>query len=390
MATTRTYLDHNASAPLRPAARAAMIAALEQTGNPSSVHGEGRQARALVEGARDAVAALIGGRARDVVFTSGASEANTLLLSPGLRRSGDRRDRSRLMICAAEHASVLRGHRFETADILPLRSDGQIDADAAREAIAAHHEAQPDVRLVVAVQAANSETGVVQPVAALAETVHAVDGLLVCDAVQAVGKVPLSLAELGADAITVSAHKLGGPKGAGAAVLTSGLDVAALIGGGGQELGRRSGTENVPAIAGFGAAANELADGLKDEPARLRHLRDGLEERLSARLSELVVFGRSAPRLPNTSLIAAPGLKAETLLMALDLAGFAVSSGSACSSGKVRRSHVLEAMGVGSDLAEGAVRISFGWTSGPADATRFADAFEKTIETLYERRARAA
>ncbi len=359
-------------------------------GNPSSVHREGRAARAAIEAARDQIAALVGARGRDVIFTSGGSEANALALSPLTRRAGDRRSEAVLLAGAGEHASVLAGHRFPTLEKLPLTADGLVSVAAALARIAVLAETSPQARIAVAVQAANSETGVVQPVAMLAQAVKAVNGVVVCDAVQLAGKLPTDIRALDADALTLSAHQFGGPKGIGALVLRPDIEVGRLIGGGGQEMNRRAGTETVPAIVGFGVAAELAQAALESERTRLAALRDRLEARLLAFAPDALIFGRGAPRLPNTTLVAMPGLTAETLLMALDLAGFAVSSGSACSSGKVARSHVLDAMGVARDLAEGAVRISLGRTSTDDDIDQFAAAFEKTVATLYERRSRAA
>ncbi len=387
---SRLYLDHNATTPARPEAVDAVARAMQVIGNPSSVHAEGRAARALVESAREAVAALLGARARDVIFTSGGSEANATALRPGLRRAGDRRERAILLAGAGEHASVLSGHGFPGCERLPLGADGVVDTEAALARIAALAASEPDRRIVVALQAANSETGALQPVARIAEAVKAVGGVLVCDAVQAAGKIATDIRLLNADVLTVSAHKLGGPRGVGALVLRPDIEIDRLIGGGGQEMNRRAGTENLPGIAGFAAAAQTVAAGLDAEGPRLAALRARIERGIEAFAPKAIVFGRQVPRLPNTILVAFPGLPAETLLMALDLAGIAASSGSACSSGKVRRSHVLEAMGVPSDLAEGAVRISLGWTTADDDVTRFLPTFEATVATLYERRRRAA
>lgn len=360
---SRAYLDHNATTPLRPAARAAMRAALDLAGNPSSVHAEGRAARALVEAAREKVAALVGGRARDVVFTSGATEALNLALAPGWRGpSGPPR---RLLIAATEHVAALDGHRFGAdCERLAVRPDGTLDLAALDAALAA-----AGGPAMLCLQAANNETGVLQPVAAAAERVRAAGGLVVCDAVQAAGRVACGFDVAGADMLILSSHKIGGPQGAGALVLRdAGLHCETpLLRGGGQERGLRAGTENVAAIAGFGVAAQEAAHGRAADGARLSALRDAFEADLRTLAADLVVFGETAPRLPNTSAFALAGVPAETMLMALDLAGVALSSGSACSSGKVRRSHVLAAMGVAPGLAACALRASFGWNSSEAD-----------------------
>jgi len=367
----RHYLDYNATAPLRPQARAAMISALDQMGNPSSIHFEGRAARALVEEARRQVAALAGASSRDVVFTAGGTEAANLALAPGVS-APDVAPLWRLIVCAAEHPCVLGGHRFPGAEIAPVGPDGRLDLEALAGQL------DDGAPALVALQGANNETGVLQPVAQAAEIVHARGGLLVCDAAQVAGRLPLG--ETGADALLLSAHKFGGPKGAGAFIAQrEGLHVEPLLRGGGQERGRRAGTENVAAIAGFGAAALAAASGLAEEATRLAALRDACEARLTALAPDAVVFAQDAPRLPNTFAFAVPGLTAATLLMRLDLDGIAASSGSACSSGKVAPSHVLAAMGVAPALAAGAIRISLGWNSGEADVEAFSAALERAL-----------
>ena len=376
MQDKRTYLDFNASAPLRPCARAAMLAAMENAGNPSSIHGEGRRARAAIEAARLNVAALAGVAAAQVVFTSGGTEAANMALVPDVVLANHLNHFDLLLVSAGEHACVLGGHGFCAEAVLqvPLLADGMLDLSALGSIL----EARKGQRTMLALQAANNETGVLQPVAAAAALVHAAGGIVVCDAVQAAGKIDCNAAQLGADMLIVSAHKLGGPKGAGALVFANGgMHVQkALLRGGGQERGARAGTENVAAIAGFGAAAVEAQAQMAQEALRLAQLRDRLEGFLRDIASDVVIFGAGVPRLPNTSAFAVPGLSAETALIGLDLAGCAVSSGSACSSGKVRRSHVLDAMGVEGGLALGALRVSLGWSSGPGDVTAVAEALE--------------
>jgi cysteine desulfurase len=367
----RFYLDYNATAPLRPEARAAMVAALDNVGNPSSIHFEGRAARSLVEEARRQVAALAGGSPRDVIFTAGGTEAANLALAPGVSAPGVA-PLGRLIVSAIEHPCVLGGHRFPAAEIAPVGADGRLDLDALARLLDAGAPA------LVALQGANNETGALQPVAEAAALTHARAGLLICDAAQVAGRLPL--AGIGADALLMSAHKFGGPKGAGAFVaLREGLHVPPLLRGGGQERGRRAGTENVAGIAGFGAAAQAAASGLAEEAARLTALRDACEAWLKALAPEAVVFAADAPRLPNTFAFAIPGLTAATLLMRLDLDGVAASSGSACSSGKVAPSQVLAAMGVAPALATGAVRISLGWASSEADVEAFAAALGRAL-----------
>jgi cysteine desulfurase len=371
--TERIYLDWNATAPLRSEARAAALAALEVIGNPSSVHGEGRAARRLVEQAREQVASLVGAEPRNVVFTSGGTEANMLALVPTAARE-------RLLISAIEHPSVLAGGRFPAGNIehLPVTGDGQIDLAALER-----HMAALGGRALVSVMAANNETGVVQPVSQAARLVHSAGSLLHVDAVQAAGRIACDITAMGADLLTLSAHKIGGPKGVGALIGRTGVDAfTPLITGGGQERGARAGTENVAGIAGFGAAAAAARAGLVAEAARMVALRDRLETGLKAATPEVLIFGVEAERLPNTTLFAAPGMKAETAVIALDLEGAAVSAGAACSSGKVQPSHVLAAMGVPPPLARAAVRVSLGPTTMDSDVDRFIEAWIKVSGSL--------
>jgi len=356
--TTTVYLDYNATAPLRPQARAAVEAALELTGNPSSVHRYGRAARKIVEDAREAVAALARAKPAEVVFTSGASEANAQALTAC--------GRSRVLVSAVEHASVLDAAPEATR--IPVDREGIVDLDALDAMLAIDRRPA-----VVALMLANNETGVVQPVAKAAAIARRHGALLLCDAVQGAGKLEIDFASLGADMMSFSAHKLAGPQGTGALIVSEQVEIGALIRGGGQERGRRGGTENLPGIAGFGAAA-EIAAGMRDR-VRIRALRDRLEREARARVPEARIFGAGAPRIGNTSSIALPGRPAATQVMALDLAGIAVSAGAACSSGKVKASHVLEAMGVGPDLADHAIRVSLGWATGEAEIDRFLEAW---------------
>ena len=385
----RTYLDYNATAPMHPAVVDVVARALTLVGNPSSVHAEGRSARAAVETAREHVAALVGAQPKNVVFTSGGTEGANAVLTPTLRRSGESEKAARLLVGASEHVCVLQGHRFggDAVERIPVDRHGRVDLSGRKDRLE-----QGEGRAVVSIQAANNETGVLQPVAEAAPLIHARSGLLHCDAVQAAGKVEVDLASLGCDVLTLSAHKLGGPKGVGAIAFASDrVEIGdRLVRGGGQERGWRAGTENVATIAGFGAAAAMAGQDRDREAARLRGLRDGCEAAVRRLAPEALIFGEGADRLANTLAFAVPGLKAETALIALDLDGVAVSSGSACSSGKVSRSHVLEAMGVAPALASAAIRISLGWASTEGDVNRFASAFEKLLATLYRGRARAA
>ena len=376
----RAYLDYNATAPLCAEARTAMAAAFDLAGNPSSIHAEGRAARAIIEEARRAVAELAGVAPRGIVFTSGGTEAANLALTPTGKAV-------RLIAGAGEHSCVLAGHRFppEAATLAPLGADGRIDLAALEAAL------DSDGPAMLALQGANNETGVVQPIAEAAALVHARGGIVVCDAVQLAGRTPLDEATLGADFIILSAHKFGGPKGVGALIPTRPeLNVGSpMLRGGGQERGARAGTENVAGISGFGAAARTARAEAEGEAIRLAALRDRLEARIFGAAPDAAVFGAAAPRLPNTTCFAVPGIEAAMLLMRLDLAGVAASSGSACSSGKVARSHVLTAMGVAPDLAAGAIRLSLGWASGEADIALFDEAFAPAVASLRRRRGAA-
>ena len=371
----RSYLDYNATAPLREEVREAMTAALALYGNPSSVHAEGRAARAAIETARAQVAALVGARPEDVIFTSGGTEANALALAAQSSEAWHR------YISAVEHPSVLAGGRFhrETTTRIPVTADGVIELDFLAKELERHH--LRGWRPFVSLMAANNETGAVQPVAETSKIVHSAGGLLHTDAVQAAGRIKLDMTVLGADMLSLSAHKIGGPKGAGALVLGNGVSVEPLIKGGAQERRRRAGTENVAGIVGFGIAAELAAADLANVGA-LAKLRDEFEDGVRALAPDAVVLSAHVARLPNTSCIAVPGAKAETLVIGLDLAGVAVSSGSACSSGKVEASHVLSAMGVPAELAQGAIRVSLGFATKRDDIERFLRAFEELIKRL--------
>ncbi len=375
----RVYLDWNATTPLRPEARDAMAAAWDLSGNPSSVHAEGRQTRRLVEEARAAVGFAIGALPRNVIFTSGGTEANALALTPGLRR-GSGPPATRLLVSAIEHPSVLSGGRFplEAIDTIGVTSSGRLDLDRLRAML----DGGPPT--LVSVMLANNETGALQPIKEAADIVHSAAGLLHVDAIQAFGKIPFTIDALDADLLTISAHKVGGPKGVGAVVLTEGvLGLEPLLRGGGQELARRAGTENVMGIVGFGAAAKATMAALEADCVRLEGLRNRLERGLR-QSPDLIVFAEGVPRLPNTTLFTVPGLRAETAVIGFDLAGIAVSSGSACSSGKVQPSHVLEAMGFTGELAQGAVRLSLGWSTSEADVDRCLEAWRKLQDTLLK------
>ncbi len=370
------YLDYNATAPIRPEAVEAMTRAFAVGGNPSSVHAAGRSARAIVEHARNEVAALVGGPASTVIFTSGGTESNALAIESAVATGS-----KRLIVSAIEHDSVLESAKASGAAVeyLPVNADGRADLDWLAARLAAWDAA--DGRAFVALMLANNETGVIQPVREASEIVRAAEGWLHVDAIQAAGKMITDSRALGADTLAVSAHKLGGPQGVGALTFGPRATMVRRQHGGGQERGRRAGTENVAGIAGFGAAAMaSLRD--KDTHAAWR---DAAAERLKAQGA--LVIGEDAARLPNTLCVAAAGYGAELQVMALDLAGIMISAGSACSSGKVKASHVLTAMGL-DDLANCAIRVSGGWATTEQDWAAFAAAWEQ-VHSRHAARHRA-
>ena len=369
------YMDHNATTAVRPEARDAVALALALTGNPSSVHGSGRTARRLVEDARDAVAALVGAEPAWVVFTSGGTEANNLALRVLHKRAP-------ILCSAVEHASVLSV--MDGIVEIPVDGDGVVDLGALEALLAGE-----DTPALVSVMLANNETGVLQPVADVAALAHEHGALIHCDAVQAAGKMGIDFRALGCDLMSLSAHKIGGPSGVGALVVTSGVEgdlaLIPMLRGGGQERGRRAGTENVPGIAGFGAAARAAREGLTDF-ARLGRWRERIENCLRQH-ADSRVYGFGAPRLANTSCLTMPGVEAETQVIQLDLAGVAVSAGAACSSGKVEPSRVLAAMGVDANEAATAIRVSLGWNTTEDDADKFVEAW---IQVYSQAQAHAA
>jgi len=384
----RIYLDWNATAPLRPQARAAAAEALGICGNPSSVHAEGRAVRHRIEEARESVAALVGAEPRNVVFTSGGTEANMMALSPFLGRGPESALRDCLVISAIEHPSVLAGGGFprNAIETVPATPDGRLDLAALGRLLSAL--AQKGLRRpLVSLMLANNETGVVQQVSQAAALARAAGALMHVDAVQGAGRIACNINEVGADLLTLSGHKIGGPKGIGAVIRRDqALHFAdPLIKGGGQERGARAGTENVAGIVGFGAAAAVVRRAVGEERARMAARRDRLEAGLKARMPAAIVFGAQVERLPNTTLFAVPGIRAETAVIALDLEGIAVSSGAACSSGKVQPSHVLAAMGVAAPLAQGAIRVSLGPTTTESEVYRFLDAWIRLSKALLKR-----
>lgn len=357
------YLDHNATTPVRPEVADSMMSALAQTGNASSVHRFGRLARRGVDDAREAVAALAGASAANVVFTSGGTEANNLALR-GIARP--------VFVSAIEHDSVLSAR--SDATVLPVGSTGLLDLSRLRAAL----EASPEPALV-SVMYANNETGVVQPVSDVVTLAQEFGALVHCDAIQAAGKLPLSMDDLGVDLMSLSAHKIGGPQGVGALIMRAGLDLEPLLLGGGQERRRRAGTENVPGIVGFGASAR-LADEALAEFSAVGQLRDAMEARILTNVPDATIHGAQTERLANTSCIGLPGVSGEMQVMTLDLAGIAVSAGSACSSGKITPSHVLRAMGQSDAAARSAIRVSLGRDTKAADIDRFVDVWTQMAE----------
>ncbi|MEP9389336.1 cysteine desulfurase family protein [Mesorhizobium sp. KR9-304] len=387
MTSYRAYLDYNASAPLLPEARAAMLAALDRSANPSSVHNEGRNARRIVEEARRDVAALVHAKPDHVVFTSGATEAASTLLTPEWRMGRGVVRMSRLYVSAADHPCLLNGGRFsaDRVSTIGVDANGMCDLAALSVALAAHDrdEGLP----LVAIHLANNETGVIQPVREIAKIVKDVGGILVLDAVQGAGRIPLDISDGSADYLILSSHKIGGPMGVGAFVAASDLMMPRpLVTGGGQEKGHRAGTENLAGIAGFGAAARVALESLA-HANDIAAMRDRIEATIQSLAPDAQIFGRAATRLANTTFFAIPGLKAETAQIGFDLAGVALSAGSACSSGKVGPSHVLKAMGFDND---GALRVSIGRGTTMKDIDLFTTALSQILARRAGRTTKAA
>lgn len=366
---TPVYLDYNASAPLRPAVREAMLAAMRIVGNASSVHRFGRAARHEIEAAREKVARLVNARPEQVVFTSGGTEANNLAIAGA--------GRPRVVVSAIEHDSAYAA--VADAEVAPVRPDGVVDLDSLETML--RRSGPPGL---VSLMLANNETGVLQPVPEAAALAHAAGALIHCDAVQAAGRVPIDVPALGVDLLTLSAHKIGGPQGVGALIVGDDVPLTPMLRGGGQERNRRAGTENMPGIAGFGLAAELARDDLARSNA-LARLRDEMEDRIRTILPGVRIFGADARRLPNTSYVAAPGVASETQVMALDLAGIAVSAGAACSSGKVRSSRVLTAMGARPEEASSAIRVSLGAETTAAEIDRFLEAWGRAVMRIASR-----
>ncbi|MGI9366032.1 MAG: cysteine desulfurase family protein [Rhizobiaceae bacterium] len=388
MSSPRAYLDYNASAPMRPQVVASMNEVFAQPGNASSVHGEGRHYRKLIELARNQLADLVHGESDGVTFTSSATEAAHLALTPDIHSDGQLRAADRLYVLATEHPCVLAGGRFETDQIVtvPVKANGLVDLEALNALVNQNGEHIP----YLAIQLANSETGIIQPVAEASTMIRLKGGYTLCDAVQAVGRIDVDISDLGVDFLILSAHKIGGPQGIGALISAHQvLTLPAVIRGGGQESNRRAGTENTAAIAGFGVAA-ELASQQLENISEIKLLRDSIEASLlpicagNGLNDRLTIFGADVDRVCNTCLFGVEGLRAETALIAFDLDGVAVSSGSACSSGKVGGSHVLKAMQVDDTVARGAIRVSLGWNSTRNDVEKFEKSFARITKRLSE------
>ncbi len=360
---SRIYLDYNATAPVIQEAQEAVRLGLSETGNPSSVHSEGRAAHRRLEEARAIVAAAVGGRSGDVIFTSGGTEANALALHA--------QNYDHLIVSAIEHESVLRNAQATGAqlDLIPVNQSGLVDLGALQKLLALRKG-----KTLVSVMLANNETGVIQPLAEVVDLVREADAFIHCDAVQAFGKLPCDLKALGVDSLAISAHKFGGPPGIGALVTRAQLTLSPFLRGGSQENRRRAGTQNLPAILGFAAAAMHLPHRLADQ-SRQTELRNHLESRIRTQAKDAIFYGAETARLANTSCIGMPSMEAETQVMALDMAGFAVSAGSACSSGKVTASHVLQAMGADAQAARQAIRISIGPETSRQHIDQFCDAW---------------
>jgi cysteine desulfurase len=365
----RVYLDHNATSPLRPSAKAAMLAALEQTGNASSIHADGRGARAVVDKARERIALAVGALPQMVIFTSGGTEANNLAIKGA--------PAERLIISAIEHPSVIETAKSLSIPIerLPVDASGVVRLDELRALLE-----RSTLPTLISVMLVNNETGVIQPIREIVELARHHNAIVHTDAVQALGKMPVNFGVLGCDLMTITAHKIGGPLGAGALIVRDRLELSKQMLGGGQELRRRAGTENSPAIAGFAAAAG---DGRID----MAHLRAKLESDLESLTPGIQIFGRNAERVGNTSCFALEGLPAQTALIRLDLEGVAVSSGSACSSGKVARSHVLDAMGAAPEIAGSAIRVSLGWNSTAQDIEKFIGIWRRIVDRKNQKAA---
>jgi cysteine desulfurase len=378
MASSRIYLDNNATMPLRPEARRAMIAALESGGNASSVHAEGRHARQVIEKARRQVGRLVNAPPADVIFTSCGTEANNQVISSALTRGT-----GHILVSAVEHPAVLKVAKASGAQVhvLEVGPDGQVAPQTLASRLEEIGARKAPCPVLVSIMLANNETGIIQPIADLARITHEHGGLFHTDAVQGAGKLALDMEALGVDFLSLSAHKIGGPQGAGALVARADVAIEPLILGGGQERSKRAGTENLSGIAGFGAAA-QIVRKNTEEMSLIKELRDLLEDRIQGFDSNCIILGKDVERLDNTCFFATPGVKAETLVIALDLDAVAISAGSACASGKASTSFVPVAMGYDEETAASMIRVSLGWQNKAEDIERFIDRFSAAVNRM--------
>lgn len=390
MVKHRIYLDYNATAPIRPAAKLALINALEQVGNASSIHQEGRKARGLIETARDQVASLINAQSKEITFTSGGTESNNLVLASDLGALGNKQPLAATLLSATEHPSLIKAQQLSRrpVELINVDENGLLDLTHLESLLKAWQQ-KSDLPVLVSVMLVNNETGIIQPMAKIATLVHQYGGYIHADAIQALGKIDIDFENMKVDLLSLSSHKIGGALGAGALVIRLGMLVDSYIKGGGQELGLRAGTENIPAISSFGAAAAECTVELKN-PSQYKQIQEEVEAKITAISPDAVIFGQNAPRVDSTICFAISGLTAERALMSLDLAGIAISSGSACSSGKVSQSHVLKAMGIEDELALCALRLSFGWNTKLHELDDFIEEYTKIYHRMLAREQRQA
>ena len=385
MSKPRIYLDYNATAPVRPAAKLAVLAALDHVGNASSIHQEGRKARGLMEAAREQVAKLINAQSKEITFTSGGTESNNLVLASDLGALGKKQPLAATLLSATEHPSLIKAQELSQrpVELINVDDNGILDLDHLEQLLKTWQE-KSDLPVLVSVMLVNNETGVIQPMQRIANLVHQYGGFIHADAIQALGKIAIDFENMNVDLLSLSSHKIGGPQGAGALVIRLGMLVDSYVKGGGQELGLRAGTENIPAISGFGAAAKECEDELKNKN-QYNEMRQSLEVKIKQISPDVTIFAEAVDRVATTSCFAIKGLTAERALMSLDLAGIAISSGSACSSGKVSQSHVLKAMGINDDVALCALRLSFGWNTKPQELDVFITEYTKIYQRMRAR-----
>ena len=385
MSKQRIYLDYNATAPVRPAAKLAVMAALDHVGNASSIHQEGRKARGLMEAAREQVAKLINAQSKEITFTSGGTESNNLVLASDLGALGKKQPLAATLLSATEHPSLIKAQELSPrpVELINVDENGILDLAHLEQLLQAWQQ-KSDLPVLVSVMLVNNETGVIQPMQEITALVHKYRGFIHADAIQALGKVEINFETMNVDLLSLSSHKIGGPQGAGALVIRLGMLVDSYVKGGGQELGLRAGTENIPAISGFGAAAQECREELKNKN-QYNEMRQELEAKIKQISPAAVIFATAVDRVATTSCFAIEGLTAERALMSFDLGGIAISSGSACSSGKVSQSHVLKAMGINDDVALCALRLSFGWNTKPQELDMFIEEYTKIYQRMIAR-----